>query len=159
MTVVLHCRYYVAVGSVPLYRLSHELNQWIGILRNISPIPPPSVAATVDVDRDIVLPTLTPVLSLVSLPEAAQLAEEQIAKEVSLCYQLHKLATSSLTCALRPGLYTSIGEALAEAHAKERPQDALGARARAFGAQTTHRAAGARDPHRGVRDAPRARWS
>ncbi|EPT03355.1 hypothetical protein FOMPIDRAFT_1040483 [Fomitopsis schrenkii] len=55
-----------------------------GILRNISPIPPPSVAATVDVDRDIMLPTLEPVLSLITLSEAAQLAQEQIAKEDSI---------------------------------------------------------------------------
>ncbi|TFY56002.1 hypothetical protein EVJ58_g7898 [Rhodofomes roseus] len=52
-----------------------------GILRNISPVPPPSVAATVAVDRDIVMPTLEPVLSLISLPEASQDAQEQIAKE------------------------------------------------------------------------------
>ncbi|KZT73305.1 ARM repeat-containing protein [Daedalea quercina L-15889] len=52
-----------------------------GILRNISPIPPPSMAATVDVDRDIVMPTLEPVLSLIELPKASQLAQEQIAKE------------------------------------------------------------------------------
>ncbi|KAH9923614.1 ARM repeat-containing protein [Fomitopsis serialis] len=52
-----------------------------GILRNVSPIPPPSVAATVDVDRDIVMPTLEPVLSLISLVEASQHAQEHIAKE------------------------------------------------------------------------------
>lgn len=157
-TAVLHCRYFAAVGQIlscwPYYELTWRR---AGILRNISPIPPPSVAATVDVDRDIVLPTLEPILFMISLPEAAQLAQEQIAKEVSRCYQLHKHATSTLTCALRPGLYTSTGEALSEAHAEERPQDALGARARAPRAQATNGAASARDPHRSLRDAARPR--
>lgn len=62
-----------------------------GVMRNISPIPPPSVAATVDLDRDIILPTLEPVLSLVSLPDAAQLAKELIAQEDSIP-QLERLS-------------------------------------------------------------------
>ncbi|KAF7793565.1 hypothetical protein EIP86_004679 [Pleurotus ostreatoroseus] len=49
-----------------------------GILRNITPIPPPSIAATVDIDRDVVLPTLEPVLTSLALPEAAQRAQELI---------------------------------------------------------------------------------
>lgn len=59
-----------------------------GIMRNIEPIPPPSIAATVDVDRDVVLPTLEPVLSSLSLSDAAQQATQLIvqvkAEEVSL---------------------------------------------------------------------------
>ncbi|KAL6304032.1 ARM repeat-containing protein [Sparassis latifolia] len=62
-----------------------------GIMRNISPIPPPSIAATVDLDRDIVLPMLEPVLLLVSLPEAAHLAQELVEKEDSIP-QLEKLS-------------------------------------------------------------------
>ncbi|KAJ2917874.1 hypothetical protein MD484_g2591, partial [Candolleomyces efflorescens] len=40
-----------------------------GILRNISPIPPPSIASTVDLDRDVILPLLQPVISSISLQE------------------------------------------------------------------------------------------
>ncbi|KAI0778843.1 ARM repeat-containing protein [Trametes elegans] len=55
-----------------------------GILRNISPIPPPSIAATVDLDRDVVLPTLEPVLSSVDLQEVAQAAQQAIDKHESI---------------------------------------------------------------------------
>lgn len=89
------------------------------------------------------LPTLEPVLSLISLSEAAQLAQEQVAKEASLSYQLHKPLTSILTCALRLGFYTSTREALFEELTQDRPQDALGARARALRTQTTYGAASA----------------
>jgi hypothetical protein len=51
-----------------------------GILRNISPIPPPSAASAVDVDKDIVLPQLQPVVSALSLPEASASALELISK-------------------------------------------------------------------------------
>ncbi|OBZ78860.1 hypothetical protein A0H81_01356 [Grifola frondosa] len=64
-----------------------------GILRNISPIPPPSIAATVDIDRDVVLPILEPVLSSIPLSEAAQLAQQLIAKEDEIpTPQLDKLS-------------------------------------------------------------------
>ena len=53
-----------------------------GILRNISPIPPPSIAATVDLDRDVVLPTLEPVLASIDLQEAAQTAQHAIDNQV-----------------------------------------------------------------------------
>ena len=49
-----------------------------GIMKNIEPIPPPSIAATVDVDRDVVLPTLEPVLSSVNLQEAEKQAQQLI---------------------------------------------------------------------------------
>ena len=49
-----------------------------GIMKNIEPIPPPSIAATVDVDRDVVLPSLEPVLSSLPLPDAAQRATQLI---------------------------------------------------------------------------------
>ncbi|OCH95725.1 ARM repeat-containing protein [Obba rivulosa] len=62
-----------------------------GILRNISPIPPPSVAATVDLDRDVVLPTLVPVLSSVALLEASLRAQELVDKDESVT-QLEKLS-------------------------------------------------------------------
>ncbi|KAI0368910.1 ARM repeat-containing protein [Pilatotrama ljubarskyi] len=55
-----------------------------GILRNISPIPPPSIAATVDLDRDVVLPTLEPVLSSTDLQELTQAAEQAIDQQESI---------------------------------------------------------------------------
>ncbi|KZT08776.1 ARM repeat-containing protein [Laetiporus sulphureus 93-53] len=62
-----------------------------GIMRNISPIPPSSIASPVDVDRDIVMPKLEPVLSLVTLPEVAHQAQELITKEGSIP-ELEKLS-------------------------------------------------------------------
>ena len=56
----------------------------IGILRNITPIPPPSIAATVDLDRDVVLPTLEPVLTSIDLGEATQAAQHAIDNQVGL---------------------------------------------------------------------------
>ncbi|PSS36793.1 hypothetical protein PHLCEN_2v1337 [Hermanssonia centrifuga] len=55
-----------------------------GIMRNIVPIPPPSIASTVDIDRDIVLPTLEPVLTSISTAEASQCAQELITQEDSI---------------------------------------------------------------------------
>ncbi|CCL98163.1 uncharacterized protein FIBRA_00157 [Fibroporia radiculosa] len=55
-----------------------------GILKNIAPVPPPSLAATVDIDRAIVLPTLEPVLSLLSLSETTEQAQAFLAKEESI---------------------------------------------------------------------------
>ncbi|KAJ6602568.1 armadillo-type protein [Mycena vulgaris] len=52
-----------------------------GILRNVSPIPPPSAASAIDIDKDIVLPQLQPVIASISLADASasalQLAEQQ----------------------------------------------------------------------------------
>ncbi|KAJ6611503.1 armadillo-type protein [Mycena sp. CBHHK59/15] len=52
-----------------------------GILRNVSPIPPPSVASTIDIDQEIILPQLQPVISSLSLADASatvsQLIEQQ----------------------------------------------------------------------------------
>ncbi|KAM5539986.1 hypothetical protein V8D89_006489 [Ganoderma adspersum] len=55
-----------------------------GILRNISPIPPPSIAATIDLDRDVVLPTLEPVLNSIDLQEASQAAQHALANQESI---------------------------------------------------------------------------
>ncbi|PIL31313.1 hypothetical protein GSI_06011 [Ganoderma sinense ZZ0214-1] len=55
-----------------------------GILRNISPIPPPSIAATIDLDRDVVLPTLEPVLNSIDLQEASQAAQHALDNQESL---------------------------------------------------------------------------
>ncbi|KAF8506519.1 ARM repeat-containing protein [Russula emetica] len=43
-----------------------------GILRNLAPFPPPSSIASVDLDKEILLPVLVPVVSSVSLQEATE---------------------------------------------------------------------------------------
>ncbi|KAI1793049.1 ARM repeat-containing protein [Ganoderma leucocontextum] len=55
-----------------------------GILRNISPIPPPSIIATLDLDRDVVLPTLEPVLNSIELQEASQAAQHALDNQESI---------------------------------------------------------------------------
>ncbi|TFK77473.1 ARM repeat-containing protein [Pluteus cervinus] len=47
-----------------------------GILRNISPIPPPSIASSVDIDRDIILPLLQPIITSISLAEDSKIAQD-----------------------------------------------------------------------------------
>lgn len=54
-----------------------------GILRNISPIPPPSATSFVDIDKDIVLPLLQPVISSVSLFDISNSVQELVQREVS----------------------------------------------------------------------------
>ncbi|KAF8832000.1 hypothetical protein HHX47_DHR1000917 [Lentinula edodes] len=49
-----------------------------GILRNISPLPQPSAASIVDIDKDITLPLLQPVISSVQLPEIASRAQQLV---------------------------------------------------------------------------------
>lgn len=53
-----------------------------GILRNISPLPPLTAASAVDIEDEIVLPLLQPLLTSVSLLETSQqvqaLAEKQV---------------------------------------------------------------------------------
>ncbi|KAJ7119418.1 ARM repeat-containing protein [Mycena epipterygia] len=59
-----------------------------GILRNISPIPPPSAASAIDIDKDIVLPQLLPVIASMSLADASasalQLIEQQQTSEPNI---------------------------------------------------------------------------
>ncbi|KAJ7233513.1 armadillo-type protein [Mycena haematopus] len=54
-----------------------------GILRNISPIPPPSAASAIDVDNDIVLPQLQPVIASISLADASASALQLISQQES----------------------------------------------------------------------------
>lgn len=57
--------------------LRHEdpqLNRWadfLGILRNTSPFPPPSALAALDVDKEVLLPVLAPVIASASLQDAS----------------------------------------------------------------------------------------
>ncbi|TCD71129.1 hypothetical protein EIP91_012077 [Steccherinum ochraceum] len=52
-----------------------------GILKNVSPIPPPSIAATIDLDKDVILPTLQPVLASAYLHETSNNVQHLIAQE------------------------------------------------------------------------------
>ncbi|KAG6873848.1 hypothetical protein C0995_010460 [Termitomyces sp. Mi166 len=54
-----------------------------GILRNVSPLPPPTAASFVDIDNDVVLPLLQPVISSVSLFDASAKALELVTIENS----------------------------------------------------------------------------
>ncbi|EGO02511.1 hypothetical protein SERLA73DRAFT_175968 [Serpula lacrymans var. lacrymans S7.3] len=54
-----------------------------GILRNISPLPPPSTTSAADIDKTIVLPLLEPVLSSVNLLEAISFAQDAVTRESS----------------------------------------------------------------------------
>ncbi|KAK7058514.1 hypothetical protein VNI00_002148 [Paramarasmius palmivorus] len=49
-----------------------------GILRNISPLSPPTAGSDVDIDREIVLPLLQPVIASVSLPEVTATAQRLV---------------------------------------------------------------------------------
>ncbi|KAJ4472575.1 armadillo-type protein [Lentinula edodes] len=62
-----------------------------GILRNISPLPQPSAASIVDIDKDIALPLLQPVISSVKLPEIASRAQ-QLVDGLSLEPQIEKMS-------------------------------------------------------------------
>lgn len=74
---------YAVVRIRVAYNVSYNRDGSSGILRNISPIPPPSIAATLDLDRDVVLPTLEPALTSIDLPEAVQTAQHAIDNQVS----------------------------------------------------------------------------
>ncbi|KAF7288173.1 ARM repeat-containing protein [Mycena chlorophos] len=54
-----------------------------GVLRNVSPIPPPSIASSMDIDRDVVLPQLHPVVADLSLTEASTAALQCISQQES----------------------------------------------------------------------------
>ena len=49
-----------------------------GILRNLALFPPPSSIASVDLDKEILLPVLVPVVSSVSLQEATESVRELV---------------------------------------------------------------------------------
>jgi len=55
----------------------------IGILRNISPLPPPTPASSIDIDKDTVLPLLLPVISSISLSEASKSVQDLLARQAS----------------------------------------------------------------------------
>ncbi|TFK41883.1 armadillo-type protein [Crucibulum laeve] len=54
-----------------------------GILRNVSPLPPPSAASFVDIDRDIVLPLLQPIISSVSLSDISNTVLQLVSRQAN----------------------------------------------------------------------------
>ncbi|KAF8971665.1 armadillo-type protein [Flammula alnicola] len=54
-----------------------------GTLRNISPIPPPTAASFLDIDKEVVLPLLLPVISSVSLPNTSNAVQELVQRQAS----------------------------------------------------------------------------
>ncbi|KAH0838109.1 ARM repeat-containing protein [Lanmaoa asiatica] len=54
-----------------------------GIMSNVSPLPPPTAVSTVDVNNDLLLPILRPVISSVSLDEVARQVQALITRQVS----------------------------------------------------------------------------
>jgi hypothetical protein len=54
-----------------------------GILRNISPLSPPTAGSDVDIDGEIVLPLLQPVITSISLPEVSATAQRLVDSIVS----------------------------------------------------------------------------
>lgn len=69
----LHWAYWRVVRSVKgLGCCRCLIGNCTGILRNLAPFPPPSSIASVDLDKDILLPVLVPVVSSVSLQEATE---------------------------------------------------------------------------------------
>ncbi|KAJ7076033.1 armadillo-type protein [Mycena belliarum] len=63
-----------------------------GILRNVSPIPPPSAASAIDIDKDIVLPQLQPVISSISLVKASTSALQLIEQQAASAPDIEKLS-------------------------------------------------------------------
>lgn len=81
---LLHWRYwqlvYFALNcSQPFINEPH----FIGTIRNVLPIPPPSAASFLDIDKDVVLPLLLPVISSISLPDTSNLVQQLIQRQVS----------------------------------------------------------------------------
>lgn len=54
-----------------------------GILRNVMPIPPPSVASTLDMDKDIILPLLQPVITSISLHAISDSVQELLQRQAT----------------------------------------------------------------------------
>ncbi|KAF8140491.1 ARM repeat-containing protein [Boletus edulis] len=63
-----------------------------GIVGNVSPLPPPSAASTLDGVNDLLLPVLLPVISSVSLDEIAQQVQELVTRQASEPPAIEKLS-------------------------------------------------------------------
>ncbi|KAK7695114.1 hypothetical protein QCA50_002304 [Cerrena zonata] len=62
-----------------------------GVLRHVAPLPPPSIMATLEIDRDVVIPTLQPVISSGSIAEASGRVVELLQQQESIP-ELEKLS-------------------------------------------------------------------
>ncbi|PPQ64078.1 hypothetical protein CVT24_008891 [Panaeolus cyanescens] len=79
--------------SIAQQEINHDLNSQTdpriattavlaaGTLRNILPIPPPSAASFVDLDKEVVLPLLQPVISSISIASVTNAVQELIQRQ------------------------------------------------------------------------------
>ncbi|KAJ7604904.1 armadillo-type protein [Mycena rosella] len=63
-----------------------------GILRNVAPIPPPSAASAIDIDKEIVLPQLQPVIASISLADASASVLQLIEQQASSAPDIEQLS-------------------------------------------------------------------
>ncbi|KAJ7597426.1 armadillo-type protein [Mycena floridula] len=54
-----------------------------GILQNISPLPPPSLSSTIDVEKEVILPLLMPVIASISLADISTKAQTLATRQAS----------------------------------------------------------------------------
>ncbi|KAK0198737.1 armadillo-type protein [Armillaria mellea] len=88
-----------------------------GILRNISPLPPPAAASFVDIDKDVVLPLLQPVIMSISLPDISNNVQTLVSQQAELERLEIRLRTVQLaleiltgTCATLPDPNLNVDE-------------------------------------------------
>jgi hypothetical protein len=60
-----------------------DVSSATGILRNVSPLPSTSSAATIDLENEVLIPLLQPVISSTSLSDVTSSVQEILAREVS----------------------------------------------------------------------------
>ena len=89
-----------------------------GILRNLAPFPPPSSIASIDLDKEVLLPVLVPVISSLSLQEATEavrgLVQIQARHEPIFPFFFVYLATDGVTVRDAAGGQSMGSEAAAE---------------------------------------------
>lgn len=70
-------------------------------MSNVSPFPPPSAASTLDINNELLLPVLRPIISSVSLEEVALRVHELVTRQVS-CVVKCQISPESLSKANDP---------------------------------------------------------
>lgn len=98
-----------------------------GTLRNISPLPPLTTASIVDIEEEIVLPLLQPLLTSISLPEVSQQIQALVEKQV--CNSLVRFVRCLIG---RIGFYAGNGKPFPQTYPQVRPQISRRARIRVF---------------------------
>lgn len=78
------CQCLQPVRNGPSRRLRYKnLKPWFtGTLRNVTPIPPPSEISSLDIDKDLVLPLLLPIISSVSISATTDAVQELLHRMV-----------------------------------------------------------------------------